>query len=62
MRAGAFALNALWVVLCLAVVALDWLQPTTLGTLLIVGQVLFVGAMAAGQFIGLRRLAPRARA
>ena len=53
-------LNALWVVLCLAVLALAWLQPTALGTLFIVGQALFVGAMAAGQFIGLRRLSPDA--
>ena len=49
------ALNALWVVGCLAIALSGWLQPTTLGTVFIVAQALFVGVMAECQFIGLKR-------
>ena len=48
-------LNALWVVGCLAIALSGWLQPTTLGTVFIVAQALFVGVMAELQFIGLKR-------
>ena len=49
------ALNALWVVGCLATVLLGWLQPTTLGSVFILAQAIFVGAMAEFQFVGLKR-------
>jgi len=49
------ALNALWVIGCLVVLFLGWLQPTTLGTVFIVAQALFVGLMAEFEFIGLQR-------
>ena len=48
-------LNAVWVVGCLVIVLMGWLQPTTLGSAFIVAQALFVGVMAELQFIGLKR-------
>jgi hypothetical protein len=53
-------LNAVWVVGCLAIALIGWLQPTTLGTVFIVAQALFVGVMAALQWLGLKRMGRQA--
>jgi hypothetical protein len=48
-------LNALYVIASFAVLALSWLQPTVLGTAFVVAQALVGGAVAAVEWIGLRR-------
>ncbi|HEY8564937.1 MAG TPA: hypothetical protein VIL65_05510 [Beijerinckiaceae bacterium] len=49
------ALNAIWVVDSLALLASGWVTPTGLGTAFVIAQALVVGVFAEAQFIGLRR-------
>ncbi|HEU4422135.1 MAG TPA: hypothetical protein VFR67_06295 [Pilimelia sp.] len=49
------ALNAVWAVDSLVSVAAGWLDPTDLGTALVVAQALLVAGFAAAQYAGLRR-------
>lgn len=62
-RAGAVwvivAVNALWVVDSLALVAFDWWSPSTAGTVWVVMQAATVAAFALLQIVGLQRLAAR---
>ena len=54
------ALNAIWVIDSLALLASGWVAPTGLGTAFVIAQALIVGVFAEAQFIGLRRSsAPR---
>jgi hypothetical protein len=49
------ALNAVWVVDSLVLLASGWVTPTALGTAFVIAQALIVGVVAEAQFIGLRR-------
>jgi len=49
------ALNAVWAVDSLVSVAAGWIDPTGVGTALVVAQAVLVAAFAAAQYAGLRR-------
>jgi len=49
------ALNALWAIESLAILALGWVQPTALGYAFVVFQAVVVGVFAELQFIAVRR-------
>lgn len=53
-------INALWVIDSLLVAAGTWAPPTTLGSVLIVGQALAVATLAELEYVGLKRLRLRA--
>jgi hypothetical protein len=52
---GLVVFNLLWAVESIGVVALGWVQPTTLGVALIVGQALAAAIVAVLQYLVLRR-------
>lgn len=52
------ALNVLWAVECLAVLATGWLDPTSIGVAFIVAQAVTVVVLAELQWVGLRRAVP----
>jgi hypothetical protein len=52
---GLVAFNLLWAVESIGVAALGWVQPTTLGVALIVGQALAAAVVADLQYLVLRR-------
>lgn len=59
-RAGVWAViavNLLWVVESLGLLASGWVQPTVLGCAFVIGQALVVGVLAELEFFGLRRSA-----
>ena len=47
--------NLLWAVESIALVALDWAQPTTLGLAVVVGQALAAVVVAHLQFLSMKR-------
>lgn len=47
--------NALWALDSVVLLALDWVQPTLLGSAFVVAQALVVGLFALAQYAGLRR-------
>jgi hypothetical protein len=49
------AVNAVWALVSLVVVALGWASPTTVGAVWLVAQALVVGGFAALQVLALRR-------
>ena len=49
------ACNVLWAVDSVAMLALGWLEPTTLGGVFVVAQALVVAAFAELEYLGLRR-------
>jgi hypothetical protein len=51
------AVNALWSIESLALLALGWIQPTLLGTLFVPAQAIVVAGFAIAQVAGLRRQA-----
>jgi hypothetical protein len=50
------AINAIWVIDSLLLAAGTWVQPTTLGIMLIVGQALVVATLAELEYVGWKRL------
>lgn len=53
---AAIVINALWIVESLLLAAGAGASPTTLGTVLIVGQALVVATIAELEYVGLKRL------
>ena len=54
------ALNALWVVDSFAILLIDWVEPTALGTAFVIVQALIGGAVAMAEYVGLKREAVQA--
>jgi hypothetical protein len=54
------ALNVLWAIECLVVLATGWLDPTRFGIAFIVAQAVTVVVLAELQWVGLRRAVPAA--
>ena len=54
------ALNEVWVIASFAILLFGWVQPTTLGTAFVIAQALVGGAVAAAEFVGLKREAAAA--
>ncbi|MDZ4374506.1 MAG: hypothetical protein U1C74_24205 [Phenylobacterium sp.] len=59
---GLVVFNLLWAAESVAVIALGWIQPSTLGALALVGQAVAAAAVAALQYGVLRRDRPTAAA
>ena len=59
---GLVAFNLIWALESVALVALGWAQPTTLGLVAVVGQPVGAAVVADLQFIALRRAARAATA
>ena len=49
------AINAVWVVDSLSLLALGWVEPTLLGKVFVIGQAVAVAVLAELEFFGLRR-------
>lgn len=49
------AINAVWVIDSLSLLALGWVEPTLLGKVFVVGQAVAVAVLAELEFFGLRR-------
>lgn len=49
------AVNAVWTIDCIALLASGWLSPNLLGQIFIVMQAIAVGVFAELQFVGLRK-------
>ncbi len=53
------AVNGLWAIESVLALALGWLEPNTLGTVLVIAQAVAVAVIAEVQLIGLRRTRAR---
>ncbi|MFC4859543.1 hypothetical protein ACS8MQ_00155 [Pseudomonas sp. MAHUQ-62] len=49
------AINAVWVIDSLSLLALGWVEPTLLGKVFVIGQAVAVAVLAELEFFGLRR-------
>ncbi|MNN95631.1 hypothetical protein D3C81_2144690 [compost metagenome] len=49
------AINAVWVIDSLSLLALGWVEPTLLGKVFVIGQAVAVALLAELEFFGLRR-------
>lgn len=49
------AINAVWVIDSLSLLALGWVEPTLLGNIFVIGQAVAVAVLAELEFFGLRR-------
>ncbi|GLZ88687.1 hypothetical protein Pres01_47380 [Metapseudomonas resinovorans] len=49
------AINAVWVIDSLSLLAVGWVEPTLLGKVFVIGQAVAVAVLAELEFFGLRR-------
>jgi hypothetical protein len=56
------ALNAVWVIESVWLLAGDWVQPNALGTAFVLAMAAAVAGLACLEYAGLRRMSPAAMA